>query len=131
MHADSLEEVADGLTLDDIYEVTVFVEPLSFESAEVGFSADNVFVGALDCEGVEDFVAAIDRIPEVVAELRERGVSVMSAERCEELARDLTLRYGDLGRGKMYRHIARLREISFGGTVGAGHQVFTSGSMCR
>lgn len=24
-----------------------------------------------------------------------------------------------------------LREISFGGTVGAGHQVFTSGSMCR
>ena len=131
MHADSLEEVADGLTLDDIYEITVFVEPLSFESAEVGFSADNVFVGALDCEGVEDFVAAIDRIPEVVAELRERGVSVMSAERCEELARDLTLRYGDLGRGKMYWHIARLREISFGGTVGAGHQVFTSGSMRR
>lgn len=24
-----------------------------------------------------------------------------------------------------------LREISFGGTIGAGHQVFTSGSMCR
>ena len=128
MHADSLEEVADDLTLDDIYEVTVFVEPLSFESAEVGFSADNVFVGALDCEGVEDFAAAIER---KVAELRERGVSVMSAEHCEELARDLTLRYGDLGRGKMHRHIARLREISFGGTVGAGHQVFTSGSMCR
>lgn len=94
MHADSLEEVADDLTLDDIYEVTVFVEPLSFESAEVGFSADNVFVGALDCEGVEDFVAAIER---KVAELRERGVSVMSVERCEELTRDLTLRYGDLG----------------------------------
>ena len=128
MHADSLEEVADGLTLDDIYEVTVFVEPLSFESAEAGFSTGNVFVGALDCEGVEDFVAAIER---KVAELRERGVSVMSVERCEELARDLTLRYGDLGRGKMHRHIARLREISFGGTVGAGHQVFTSGSMCR
>lgn len=131
MHADSLEEVADGLTLDDIYEVTVFVEPLSFESAEVGFSADNVFVGALDCEGVEDFVAAIDRIPEVVAELRERGVSVMSAERCEELARDLTLRYGDLGRGRMHRRIARLREISSGGAGREGHQVFTSGSMCR
>lgn len=128
MHADSLEEVADGLTLDDIYEVTVFVEPLSFESAEAGFSTGNVFVGALDCEGVEDFVAAIER---KVAELRERGVSVVSAERCEEVARDLTLRYGDLGRGKMHRHIARLREISFGGTVGAGHQVFTSGSMCR
>ena len=128
MHADSLEEMADGLTLDDIYEVTVFVEPLSFESAEAGFSTGNVFVGALGCEGVEDFVAVIER---EVAELRERGVSVMSAERCEELARDLTLRYGDLGRGKMHRHIARLREISFGGTVGTGHQVFTSGSMCR
>lgn len=128
MHADSLEEVADDLTLDDIYEVTVFVEPLSFESAEAGFSADNVFVGALGCEGVEDFVAVIER---KVAELRGQGVNVMDPERCEELARDLTLRCGDLGRGKMRRHISRLREISSGGAGSDGRQVFTSGSMCR
>ena len=93
-HADSLEEVAAGLTLDDIYEVTVFVDPLSFESAEAGFSSDNVYVGSLGCDGVESFVAVVER---KVAELRERGVSVMSVERCEELTRDLTLRYGDLG----------------------------------
>ena len=56
----------------------------------------------------------------------------MSAERCEELARDLTLRYGDLGRGKMHWHIARLREISFGALLAwaiAGCSI--SGSMCR
>ena len=33
----------------------------------------------------------------------------------------VTKNYGDID----------LREISFGGTIGAGHQVFTSGSMCR
>ena len=127
-HADSLEEVAAGLTLDDIYEVTVFVDPLSFESAEAGFSSDNVYVGSLGCDGVESFVAVVER---KVAELRGQGVNVMDPERCEELARDLTLRYGDLGRGKMHRHISRLREISSGGAGSAGRQVFTSGSMCR
>ena len=127
-HADSLEEVAAGLTLDDIYEVTVFVDPLSFESAEAGFSSDNVYVGSLGCDGVESFVAVVER---KVAELRGQGVNVMDPERCEELARALTLRYGDLGRGKMHRHISRLREISSGGAGSAGRQVFTSGSMCR
>lgn len=128
MHADSLEEVVDGLTLDDVYEVSDFVEPLAFETAEPDFSEGNVYVGALGCGGVESFVAIIER---KVAVLRKQGVDVMSAERCEELARDLAVRYGDLERGKMHRHVERLKQISSGGVGPCGRQVFTSGSMCR
>ena len=100
MHADSLREMADGLTLDGIYEVTVLWEPLSFESAEAGFSTNACFDGALGCEGVEDFVAVIER---EVAELRGRGVgkapSVVRSWRAT-----LPCAMATWGRGKMHRH---------------------------
>ena len=127
-HADSLEEAVDGLTLDDIYEVTVFVNPLAFESPTSGFNRGNVCVGTLECDGVASFVESIEN---KVTELRAAGVSVMSPERVDELAREVPLRYGDLGRGKMRRHIERLRAIHEGDLGDGGRQVFTSGSLCR
>ena len=128
MHADSLEEVVDGLVLDDVYEVSVFVEPLAFETAELDFSEGNVYVGALGCSDAEDSVAIVER---KVAKLRDQGVGVMSAECCRELACDLTVRYGDLERGKLHRHVERLKQISSGGVNPCGRQVFTSGLICR
>lgn len=123
-HADALSGVID-VSLDDIYETTVFVKPLGFEGGSSEFSG-HVFVGTCGMEKEGDFAAAIEK---KVAELRKEGREVFTAERVGELADELALRFGDLGRGKAERHVARLRELSGSRGQFHGRQVYVSN--CR
>lgn len=120
-HADALSG-AIGVSLDDIYETTVFVRPLGFEGGSSEFSG-HVFVGTCGMEKEGDFAAAIEK---KVVELRKEGREVFTAERVGELADELVLRFGDLGRGKAERHVARLRELSGSRGQFHGRQVYVS-----
>ena len=123
--ADSLADAVRDLALDDVYEVSAFVNPLGFEGGSGEF-CNNVFVGTCGDGGAHDFVAAIERR---VAVLREEGHVALGAERVDGLAEELALRFGDLRRGKAERHVARLREASEGRRMSRGRQVYVSN--CR
>lgn len=123
-HADAFADVT-GVSLDEVYEVAAFVRPFAFKGGSSEFSG-NVFVGTCGVAGQNDFVAAIEC--KVVA-LREEGHVVLAPERVGELADELTFRYGDLGRGKAERHVARLRELSGSRGQFHGRQVYVSN--CR
>lgn len=123
-HADAFAEVTD-IPLDDIYEVTAFVQPFGFEGGSSEFSG-NVFVGTCGVAGRNDFAEAIER---KMAALRKEGHVALSDERVGELADELTLRFSDLGRGKAERHVARLRELSESRGQFHGRQVYVSN--CR
>ena len=123
--ADSLADAVRDLALDDVYEVSAFVNPLGFEGGSGEF-CNNVFVGTCGDGGAHDFVAAIERR---VAVLREEGHVALGAERVDGLAEELALRFGDLRRGKAERHVARLREASEERRMTRGRQVYVSN--CR
>lgn len=123
--ADSLADAIDDLALDDVYEVSTFVNPLGFEGGSGEF-CNNVFVGTCGDGGAHDFVTAIERR---VAVLREEGHVALGAERVDGLAEELALRFGDLRRGKVERHVARLREAAEARRRFRGRQVYVSN--CR
>ena len=123
--ADSLADAVRDLALDDVYEVSAFVNPLGFEGGSGEF-CNNVFVGTCGDGGAHDFVAAIER---KVAVLREEGHVALGANRVDGLAEELALRFGDLRRGKAEHHVARLREASEERRMSRGRQVYVSN--CR
>lgn len=98
-HASYFYDICKRYPFEKIFEVTLFVDPKSFQSNFTGF-VDNIYAGCLgsDC---------LDSIS-LMAEVCEALPSIMSTEELNALADNLLNRYGDLNQRRSKMHVKAL-----------------------